>query len=307
MLSIKSSLLLLATVTGVALPATAQRLKRITEATVVTMPLTKTLGTKGTLGGVCVDADGTIFVANFNARLWRIEPNGETTLLKKTFTKTSGNTIAPDGRLIQCDFALNRVYEVDKHTGALTTLVNAGLNGPVGVAASPSGELFIANCNSQTIRRGVPGSSFASLFASSPLFNCPNGIAFGPDGNLYVVNFFDNNILRVDSAGVVTLFATCGTTGNGGGHIARVGNDLYATMFSSHDIYKISMSGQVERLIGVEGQAGLRDGKAPYAHLRYPNGIAADPSGGFLYTNNLDGPRDFSVISEMRLRRILLP
>ena len=62
-------------------------------------------------------------MSNFGSTLWRVTPGGRVTVLRNDFVNASGNTIAPDGRLIQCDFGANRVYAVDKQTGQRTLLV----------------------------------------------------------------------------------------------------------------------------------------------------------------------------------------
>jgi DNA-binding beta-propeller fold protein YncE len=70
-----------------------------------------------------------------------------------------------------------------------------------------TGDVFVANCRSNSIAKIAPGGTVSS-FAQSQLFNCPNGISFDREGNLYVVNFRDNKMLKVDQKGVVTPFAT---------------------------------------------------------------------------------------------------
>ena len=299
--------LLLLSLAGLGATSVAQRQAPLTKAYVSTMLTSRALNTKGSQGGVCVDETGTIYVANFRSAIYRVSPWGQASILTKKFTASSGNTIAPDGTLIQSDYFTSRVYAVNKVTGARQLLLSGGLNGPVGVVMAPTGELYVANCNANEIRVGMPPATTTSVHASSPLFNCPNGLALGEGGELFVINYFDDSLLRVDASGNVSLFATLGTQGLGGGHIARSGNHLYVSMFGGHTIWRVSLSGVAERIVGVEGEPGLADGSALRARLRFPNGIAVDPSGRFLYTNCLDGPRNTSLPGEMRLRRILNP
>ena len=307
MLRIRLPLLAFAATALSASPLLAQRAKLLPAAHVETMELSGNLPTSGTLGGLSVDADGNLYVANFLKRIYRVSPAGKVTLLNGSFVTASGNSIAPDGRLMQSDFGLNRVYAVDTETGSRTVLLNRGLNGPVGVVMAPDGNLFVANCNGQTIKVGTPGIKQASNFASSSLFNCPNGLVLAPTGDLFAINFFDNNLLRIDPAGTVTLFATLGTQNLGGGHIAFINDTLYVSMFNSHAVYSVTLGGKIELVAGKEGAPGLSDGAMPHARLRYPNGIAADPGGRFLYTNNLEGPRNGSSPGRQRIRRLLLP
>lgn len=308
MISLRTALLPLLGLLAIQTTAAAQRPLRRTQAFVDTLQTSSPLPSRGSLGGLSADAEGNLYVANFGNNLWKITKSGRVTLLSDDFIIASGNTIAPDGTLYQSDFGFNRIYSVDKDTGQRTLRARFGLNGPVGLAVDASGALFVANCNGQNVRRAAPGSQNALPYASGALFSCPNGIALGPSGELYVSNFFDDNVLTIPAGGgAVNLFAALGTTGVGGGHLVLVGSDLYATKLSSHDLYRVRLSGSVEVVAGQELLPGLQDGPVSYARLRFPNGIAADPTGRIIYTNNLVGPRGTGQPSLMRIRRILLP
>ena len=290
-------------------PVTAQRAVRLDEAFVQTIDVDAVLRCFGTLGGVAADDQGNVFVANFGDSLWKVAPSGHATRLSDNFRVASGNTMTPDGRLLQSDFFQNWVFEVDQETGARTRVVRNGLNGPVGLAMDDNGVLYVCNCSGNNVRRVLPGSVTATAFAPSPLFNCPNGIGIGPNGDVFVVNFFDDNVLRIDSNGSVSLFATMGTSGAGSSHIAVVGSDLYVTKIGSHDLWRVStLDGSTERIAGKDGVPGLIDGPARRARLRYPNGIAAVRGGRDLIVNNLLGPRGGvgTPAGEMLLRRITL-
>lgn len=291
----------------IAVPAGAQRSAHLTQAFVDTLELQGTLPTSGTQGGVSVDTDGNLYVSNFSRAIRKITPGGDVSLLNNNFFAASGNSIAPDGRLYQSDFARDRVFTVDTNNGQIGLAVSTGLNGPVGVAVDASGAVFVANCNGQNIRRAAPGSFHAALFASSPLFSCPNGILIAPSGDLFVSNFFSDDLLRVDADGNVSVHAVVGTSGLGGGHLARINQNLYVTRFHSHDLFRVSLTGTAERIVGTETVPGLRDGRGGYARLRHPNGIAASADGRFLYTNNLIGPQGTGMPGRMVIRRIHLP
>ena len=285
----------------------AQRPAHITQAFVDTLELHGLLPTTGTQGGVSVDPDGNLYVSNFSSALRKITPDGQVSLLNMNFFAASGNSFAPDGRLFQSDFARNRIYTVDTNTGQRTLIVRNGLNGPVGVAVDDSGAVFIANCNGQNIKRAAPGGINAITFASSPLFSCPNGILIAPDGDLFVSNFFSDDLLRVDSDGNVSVHAVVGTSGLGGGHLTRIGTNLYVTRFHSHDLFRVSLTGATERIVGTETVPGIRDGRGRFARLRHPNGIAASADGRFLYLNNLIGPQGTGMPGRMVIRRVHLP
>lgn len=302
---VSRSLALFVLLAGAAGSAAAQRAQPLPGPYVQTLELNRRLNSTGSIGGVAADADGFLYVADFGSTLWRVSPSGFATKLNRNFQAASGNTVTPDGRLLQSDFNQNLVWEVDRETGARTRAIRSGLNGPVGVAQDVAGDIYVCNCSNNQIKRAPAGSDQAVLFATSPLFNCPNGLAIGPDGDLFVINFFDDRLLRIDAQGNVSLFATLGKRGLGGGHIARVGDELYVTMFNSQDLYRVSLaSGAAAEVAGREGRAGLQDGPPQRSLLRGPNGIAADPSGRFVTMNNLIGPMGSR---EIVLRRLLLP
>ena len=96
--------------------------------------------------------------------------------------------------------------------------VDEGLNGPVGIAAYPEGELFVVNCSAGTISR-VTRDRTVTMFATSELMACPNGITFEDRRDLYVVSFNKTKIVPVTPDGRVTEFADVPGAG-GNGHIA---------------------------------------------------------------------------------------
>lgn len=235
----------------------------------------------GPVGGVAVDRVGLIYSADFRDTVWRIYPDGRTEKFATGFYGASGNTIDAQGYLFQSSFAGNFISRVDRN-GTLETWVDEGLSGPVGVTTNSKGELFVCNCQNNTIAR-VGEDRVARLFASSDLLSCPNGITVGPEDELYVVNFNDGNMLRIDSTGAVSEFALI--PGGGNGHVALARGNLYVTSFMGHQLYRVSMAGEVTLVAG-SGQRQEVDGEGEEASFSFPNGIAAGPQGDRLYIND---------------------
>ncbi len=81
---------------------------------VTTLPLSSELRGQGRLGGVAVGADGAIYVSNFSATVWRVDPDGTVTALTSDLRGSSGNAVMPDGSLLQGSFVDNRVVRIDR-------------------------------------------------------------------------------------------------------------------------------------------------------------------------------------------------
>jgi sugar lactone lactonase YvrE len=235
----------------------------------------------GAVGGVAVDRIGTIYVADFRESVWKVLPDGRTSLFATGLYGASGNTIDTQGNLFQANFSGHYISKIDRH-GHQEIYAAEGLSGPVGIDFGPDGSLYVSNCQGNTISRVAPDRE-VTPFAESPLLNCPNGLTVGPDSNLYVVNFRDEKMLKITPDGLVTPFATL--PGGGNGHVAEARGALYATSFQGQRIYRVDLDGTVTLVAGT-GQRGEQDGAGSEATFSWPNGIAAAPTGDRLYVND---------------------
>ncbi len=268
-------LLGLASVLVVAGPLSAQS-GDLPPASVTT--LTDTL--PGAVGGLTVDRSGTLYVADFGDRIWKITREGEVSVLTDGMYGSSGNAVDSRGRILQSNFHGNFVARVERD-GRYEVFAD-GLQGPVGIAVGRADTAYVTNCTGNSISRISPSGEVES-FAAGEMFNCPNGITRDPDGNLYVVNFADSRMLKIDEAGEVEEFALI--PGNGNGHVTYAGEMLYVTGFRANRVYAVSLAGDVELLAG-SGRFGAADGVGAEAAFATPNGIAANPQGTVLYTND---------------------
>ena len=235
----------------------------------------------GAVGGVAVDAIGTIYVADFGDKVFRVTPSGEVSVFARGLYGASGNRVDARGRLLQSNFSGNTISRIDR-LGNVETFAE-GLQGPVGIAIDHAkGDVYACNCRGNTIAR-VSSAGQVTEFAKSDLFNCPNGITFGPDSNLYVVNFSDGRMLKIARDGKVVEHAVI--PGGGNGHVAAMRGALYATSFRGHRIHRVTLDGEVTPFAGT-GSPGEADGPALEAQFTFPNGIAPGPTGDRLYVND---------------------
>lgn len=239
--------------------------------------LTDTL--PGAVGGVTVDATGTIYVADFGEHVWKVTPDGRVTLFASGLYGASGNAVDSKGALYQSSFNGNFVSRIDR-AGNVEELAD-GLQGPVGIAIDDRDDLYVTNCTGNSLSK-ITREGEVTEFSTSELYNCPNGITRDSQGNLYVVNFSDGKVLSVAPDGTASELAEL--PGGGNGHITFARGGLYATSFRGHQVWRISLDGQIQLVAGT-GQPGGTDGAALQATFFLPNGIAVNPRGNRLYVN----------------------
>ena len=234
------------------------------------------------VGGVSMDAMGYIYSADFDGKVYKINPYSNTyEVYAEGFYMASGNTFDSKGRLYQANLAGNYISRVSR-TGEHEIFADSLFASPIGIAFNSKNELFVCNCARKTITKVSPEGQ-TSIFSESLLLHCPNGIAVDNSDNIYVVSYNNNNVVKITPEGDATLFAqTPDKIGNG--HLVVANNKLYITGFHGHRIYEVTMEGKVSVLAGT-GIRGSKDGPALEATFTYPNGIVYDSDRKTLYIN----------------------
>ena len=235
----------------------------------------------GGVGGIAVDRLGNVYSADFMDTVWRIRPDGRVTKFATGLYGPSGNFFDPQGHLMQSNFFGNYVSKIDRE-GRHEIYSEEGLNGPVGITITATGEMYVCNCSGNEIVR-IDDDRVARTFSRGPLFRCPNGITSTPDGRLFVVNFSDGNVIEIAGDGEPSVHATI--PGPGNGHITFARGSLYVTAFQSHRIFRVGMDGEVEHVAGA-AQPGEVDGAPLESRFIFPNGIAVAPSGDRMFVND---------------------
>lgn len=178
---------------------------------------------------------------------------------------------------------------------------------PGGMAASPSGFLFVADTYNHCIRKieiatgdvttfaglaGTPGSADGP--AADARFKYPVGLVLDTAGSLYVADSGNFTIRKVTSGGSVSTFA--GQAGvndhqNGDGTGATFSNlqglaideardFLYVADTDNHMIRRVRLSSaQVTTLGGAWNQPGALDGSIEGSRFRFPTGLVVDGAG----------------------------
>ena len=268
-----------------------------------TMQLSAELISLGGEGGVAVDQNGTIYVSNFNSSVWTVSLDGDVVLLTDQLRTASGNTVLPDGDLLQSDFRENRVVTING-AGEIRDFSSEGLNGPVGLTRAPDGAIFVANCLGKTVARIEPGGGPARVFAADERFGCPNGIISDQEGNIYLADLNSPILFKIIPRGELSEHADLGGAGNG--HLAMANGAIYVTQLRSHRIVRLAADGS-QHVVAGTGERGFANGPEGRSTVSFPNGIAASPSGDVLYFNSHRGIMQAGNRGSMIMRLIYLP
>ena len=283
--------------------------------------------------GVAVDASGNVYVAdNGNDTIRKVTPGGMVTTLAGSpgvsgpddGTGSAARFHTPNGMAAD---ASGNLYVADQDAirkvtpgGVVTTLAGspgvsgtadgtgtaARFNGPTGVAVDGSGNLYVADGGTDTIRKVSPGgvvttlagssagSGYADGMGSAARFTQPGGVAVDGSGNLYVGD--DDKIRKVTPGGVVTTLAGRPGSGCADGRgraasfssIAGVAVDgsgnVYVAEWAADTIRKVTPGGVVTTLAGSPGISGTADGTGSAARFNSPEDVAVDGNGTLYVT-----------------------
>ena len=261
-------------------------------------------------GGIEVAADGMIYSSDFGpflgnspvtgTKVWKITPDGETSVFAEGFAGASGSAMAEDGTFFQANIRGNRISRIATD-GTVSTYATEGLFNPVGLVLDPKGVLWVANCGAGSIQR-IASDGSSTLFVKSDLLKCPNGLTRDPDGNLYAANFYNGDVVRIAPDATVSVVASL--PGKNNGHLVYHDKHLYVVDRAGHRIFKVAMDGTFEPFAG-SGEKGGADGAASEASFCFPNDIAVSADGKHFYVNDVaDETSNGRKLGPTRIRRI---
>lgn len=235
--------------------------------------------------GLVIDSFDNIYVSEYSGQVIRkITPAGTVSLYAGS-AGASGST--------------------DNTNGVFATFFT-----PFHLAMHSSGEIYVADCTNQAIRKislatGVfkqagkfrhSGRTDGSRNDST--FQFPRGIIVDSSENIYVADTGNHSIRKITAAGVVSTLAGTSTlsgTQDGTGGNARFFNpegitidssgNLYVADRGNHTIRKITSEGVVTTFAGMSGVRGYQDGTGSAARFIEPRGITID-SANNLYVSD---------------------
>ncbi len=156
--------------------------------------------------GIAVDRSGNIYYADGNSRVRKISTDG----IVRTICGSPTGAIGFAG------------------TGSSATSSSVALEGAIGVDVDDSGNVYVVEATNNIVRKigrdgilrvfagrgpSFPGSGGNGGPATAARLNNPNSIRHDHQGNMYIADMGNNQIRKVDTAGIITLFAGDGATG----------------------------------------------------------------------------------------------
>jgi sugar lactone lactonase YvrE len=195
--------------------------------------------------GLAFDANGNLFIANFESGSVTVDPASSGTIFGQSVTANVaalltaatglddpfGITVDANGDLFVADTSPDTVMVLPVSTGAIfgqtmtadvaTPLtVASGLEGPTGVAFDSNGDLFISDAFSegvtvmpantgvlfgQAVTTDVPATLTATAAAG---LSDPSGLAFDTSGDLFISNMESNSVTELTSTSVLIVNQT---------------------------------------------------------------------------------------------------
>ena len=256
--------------------------------------------------------------------------NGEGILATKAeIYGQTGAAMDKAGNLYITDFNNNRIRKIST-TGIITTIAgneipgysgdggmatDASLAGPSGIVVDAAGNVYFADRTNNRIRKintlgiistiagtgdasgGYTGNGGPAIHAK---LQSPGALAIDKEGNLYVADCDNNCIRKINTSGIITLYAgsaaRAGTgrgaySGDGGSAVLAqlnqptgiaiddAGNLFIADCFN-HCVRKVSAKGIITTVAGNRNSGYSGDnGPARLAEISYPYGVAIDGRG----------------------------
>ncbi|MFG0258503.1 MAG: hypothetical protein ACF8GE_11435 [Phycisphaerales bacterium JB043] len=269
-----------------------------------TVPLSDELESLGGIGGLAVDSEGHVILANFNKYVWRISPEGEVQILADNFSQSSGNTVLRNGDILQSDFEAQSILRMSQADSGVEVFCDEGLHGPVGLVEGPEGDIYVANFSGGYIARVPASGGAATVFSRHNRMTSPNSIVRASSGDFFVADLRSPVLFKISAEGEATEFVTL--PGSANGHLTIADGALYVTQLLDQRIVRVEFDGSF-RIVAGTGVRGFKDGLEGVATISYPNGIVADPGGLFVYFNNHRGIMRSGERGDILLRRLYIP
>jgi len=313
--------------------------------------------------GTAIDAAGNLFIADmWNLRIRKVDPTGVISTVAgigssadsgdggpATAAGVNGDGVAVDGNgnLFISEQGNSRVRKVAPN-GIITTIAGTGtpgyngdgiaatlaqLNNPVGVAADPVGNVFIADLGNRRVRKVSPEGVISTIAGNGTLgfsgdgaqgtlatMRGPDGVTVDAAGNVYfsdgdglgTSSGSNNRVRRIATDGVIDTVAGDGSTGAvGDGGLAISGGlanpiglsfdasgNLLVSDANNLRIRKVSPTGFISTVAGSGSTLVFGDGgPATSAALNLPAGTAVDAAGN-LYIADAGGQRIRKVTTD---------
>ena len=281
--------------------------------------------------GIAVDDDGNIFISeSVSGRIYRIPDKGYQagsksqgeTVIAEGLETPSAIAFDDDGNLIVANTGAHTIVRISLKKGSTEVIggingisgfndgpaTQARFNGPVGIAISDDGSIFVADTYNDRIRviskdgqvRTLAGFSepgYADGMGDSARFDTPCGLVQASDGSLIVADTGNHRIRRVEMNGLVTTIAGSDSPEGSQGYIdepisilIRDKNSFYVSDYGWSSI-RLVTTGDKQSVVTLAGGSspGLKDGPLSDSALNRPAGLALLPDGELAFADSANG------------------
>lgn len=252
--------------------------------------------------------------------------------LSAAFQGPGGVAVDAQGNIFVADTLNHSIRRISAVDGAVSTLAGNGqagatdgagsaarFNAPRGLTVDRTGQVIVADSGNHAIRQISPDGTVTTIAgqlqtrgrtdgpAASALFSGPAGVAVDAAGSIYVADT-QNALIRVitTAGGARTVRTVAGSGLNGlqdgegvlaafslpSGVALDSSGNLVVADTGNHLIRYVQMTGSVGTVMTIagSGQAGSQDGVGAGATFSSPTGLAVVP-GGMIYITESAGQR----------------
>ena len=235
--------------------------------------------------GLELDMDGNIYASlYYGSTVTKITPTGTTSIFASGFSSPNGLKFGPDSYLYVPSAGANKISKVSL-SGQVSDYINIGT--PSELYFDKDGLLYVTNYQNGTISTIDSAKNITTIFSGPPL-NGPIGVLKDAAGVLYIGNFTDGKVFRVDNG---NTFVEIGDLPGWLGFMILIKDNIYATAYQNHKIYKIPIDGSGQSIFAGTGTAGSTDGNVLSAQFNTPNGITATSTGDTIYISEYNPKR----------------
>ncbi len=216
--------------------------------------------------------DGLLYVLTRDGKVWTLDPDSGSAEVYVSGLPADGRGLAVAAdQILYVATANGRLIRVG--ADGSWAYLPASFPSAWDVELGPDGRLYVSDVSNNRIWRLFPDDPSGSVWISGGQLSGPRGLAFGPDGALYVSNFGGFNILSIDPAGTVSVFADglpfqplYLDADAAGGLYYTSDRRSYYYMDAPQGLNRVRADGTIERL----------------TEVKYATGVAVSPAGVFV-------------------------
>lgn len=245
---------------------------------------------------LAADASGNIYALEDTGStpeilIRKISSGGTVTTLPISFPGTAGTptglAAVPNGDLYVTTDSAN-LFQITPQ-GVVTTVSQAFLNYPSGIATTSAGDMYIADSNGSSIYK--LDSTGAQVGGTSSLTGGPAAIAVDSSGNCFVLEpnipaTGQSTVQKWDTSGVVSTIGTYSTSSLALRGIATDGTFVYLSDANTSTILQIDLASPGSLTVWAGSSPGSLDALGTNAKFNQPSVMINDGAGGFLIADS---------------------